>query len=514
MINVVKELCQGMPFTRRNGTYRGVLVCHGNSTGGGGIIISRFFKLVGLAGALLLISACTVGPNYVKPTTVAPGTYKEMKDWKVAEPKDHVMRGKWWEIYNDPQLNALEEQVNISNQNIFAAEAKFRQARALIQVARAAYFPTITMGPSFTRFRPSTTITQGATSSPSPTSLYSLQADATWELDLWGRVRRSVEASKANAQASAADLEGVRLSTHAQLAQSYFQLRAQDALKQILDETVITYQKSLELTQNRYASGVASRADVLQAEAQLKSTQAQAIEIGVQRAQLEHAIAVLIGKQASLFSVPFSPLANVIPPAVPVGIPSELLERRPDIASAERLMASANAQIGVAKAAYYPTVSLNASGGFQSIDLAKWFNWPSLFWSVGPVLAETLFSGGLRQAQIEQARAAYEATVGSYRETVLIGFQEVEDYLAALRILEQEELAQEEAVKAAVQSVTVVTNQYKAGIVGYLNVIVVQALALNDQTVAVNILGSRMTDSVLLIKALGGGWTAAELSTP
>jgi NodT family efflux transporter outer membrane factor (OMF) lipoprotein len=253
---------------------------------------------------------------------------------------------------------------------------------------------------------------------------------------------------------------------------------------------------------------------VLQAEAQLKSTQAQAIEIGVQRAQLEHAIAVLIGKQASLFSVPFSPLANVIPPAVPVGIPSELLERRPDIASAERLMASANAQIGVAKAAYYPTVSLNASGGFQSIDLAKWFNWPSLFWSVGPVLAETLFSGGLRQAQIEQARAAYEATVGSYRETVLIGFQEVEDYLAALRILEQEELAQEEAVKAAVQSVTVVTNQYKAGIVGYLNVIVVQALALNDQTVAVNILGSRMTDSVLLIKALGGGWTAAELSTP
>jgi NodT family efflux transporter outer membrane factor (OMF) lipoprotein len=485
-------------------------------------------SLAAIGLVLTVFTACTVGPNYVRPTAEVPAAYKEMEGWKAAEPKDHLIREAWWEIYNDPEVNTLEEQVNISNQNLAIAETQFRQARALVQVARAAYFPTATAGASFTRSLRSSDVggstsstpsgtspkppskTSSATTTTSPVSDFLLPASASWELDLWGRIRRTVEASKTSAQASAADLESTRLLVQAELAQNYFQLRTLDAQKQLLDETVVAYQKFLALTENRYARGVASRADVLQAETQFKTTQAQAIDIGVQRAQLEHAIALLVGKPASLFSIPVAPL-SAAPPAIPVGLPSELLERRPDIAGAERRMAAANAQIGVAVAAYYPAVTLSASGGFEASNLSKWLSWPSRFWSIGTAISELVFEGGLRRAQTAQARAAYDATVASYRETVLTGFQEVEDNLAALRILEEEAQVQDEAVKAAQQSVTITTNQYKAGTVSYLNVIVTQTIALNNRRTAIDILGRRMTASVLLVKALGGGWNASAL---
>jgi NodT family efflux transporter outer membrane factor (OMF) lipoprotein len=454
---------------------------------------------------LMIFTACTVGPDYVRPTAEVPPSYKELEGWKVAEPKDHLMRGAWWEIFNDPELNALEEQANTSNQSVKVAEAQFWQARALVQIARSSYFPTVTVGASTTHSRISPNAPGSGGAPSNSTSDHLLVADASWEPDLWGRVRRTVEASKASAQATAADLESVRLLVQAELAQNYFQLRTLDAQKQLLDTTVIAFRKFLELTKNRYASGVASRADVLQAETQLRTTQAQAIDVGVLRAQLEHAIALLVGKPASVFSIPIAPM-TLVPPEIPVGVPSELLERRPDIAGAERRVATANAQIGVAEAAYYPTVTLSASGGFQASSLSKWLAWPSRFWSVGPGISETVFDGGLRRAQTVAARAAYDATVASYRETVLIGFQEVEDNLAALRILQDEAQAQDEAVKAARQTVTVTTNQYKSGTVNYLNVIVAQAAALNNEIGSLNIVGRRMAASVLLVKALGGGW--------
>ena len=469
-----------------------------------------------LAGAFTFLTACTVGPNYVRPTAEVPGVYKEMGGWKVAQPGDHLTRGAWWEIFNDPQLNALEEQVNISNQSLKLAEAQFRQARALVQVARAAYFPTVTVGASFTRSRispnaPSVAGATGTTGTSSPPySDYLLGADVSWEVDLWGRVRRNVESSKATAQATAADLESTRLLVQAELAQDFFQLHTFDAQKELLDAAVIAFQKFLELTKNQYASGVASRADVLSAETQLKTTQAQAIDVGVQRAQLEHAIALLVGKPASLFSIPVRPLTTV-PPAVPVGVPSEILERRPDIAGAERRVAAANAQIGVVVAAYYPTVTLSASGGFESTSLSKWLMWPSRFWSIGPGISETVYDGGLRRGQTAAARAAYDGTVASYRQTVLTGFQEVEDNLAALRILEEEAKVQDEAVKSAQQSVDFTTNQYKAGTVSYLNVLVAQTIALNNEITALGIASRRMTASVLLVKALGGGWNVSSL---
>ena len=334
--------------------------------------------------------------------------------------------------------------------------------------------------------------------------------DFSWELDLWGRIRRTVESNQASAQASAGDLESARLSFQAELAQDYFQLRTVDAQKQLLDATVAAFEKSLELTKNQYASGVASQADVVQAETQLKTTQAQAIDVGVQRAQLEHAIALLIGKPASTFSLPTAPL-TATPPPIPVGVPSALLERRPDIAAAERRVAAANAEIGVAVAAFFPTVTLSASSGFESSSLSQWLTAPSRFWSVGPSISETVFDGGLRRAQTDFARAGYDASVGTYRQTVLTAFQAVEDNLAALRILEQEAQVQDEAVQGAQKSVTLTTNQYKAGTVSYLNVITAQTIALTNETTAVQIRGRRMSAAVLLIQALGGGWNAADL---
>jgi NodT family efflux transporter outer membrane factor (OMF) lipoprotein len=469
----------------------------------------HLLTLAAVVGALILFFGCTVGPDYVRPATVAPEVYKETSGWKVAEPKAEIVRGAWWEIYQDPQLNGLEEQVKISNQDIAVAEAQYRQARALVQAARAGYFPTVAAGAAYTRSRGSENV--GPARSPGEAiSDYLVSGNVSWELDLWGRIRRTVESSQANAQASAADLEGIRLSAQAELAQDYFQLCALDAQKELLEQTVAAYERILAFTKNRYTRGVASRADVLQAETQLKSTQAQVLDLGVQRAQLEHAVAVLIGKPPSVFAISATPLTQT-PPPVPVAVPSELLERRPDIAAAERRIAAANAQIGVAVAAYYPTVSLSAIGGFQSSHQEDWLTWPSRVWALGAAVSETVFDAGLRRAQTDQARAAYEATVAFYRGTVLSGFQEVEDNLAALRILEEEASVQDEAVRSAQQSVKVSTNQYKAGIVDHLALLVVETIALNNERTAIDIRGRRMTASVLLIKALGGGWKSSDL---
>ncbi|HXF17203.1 MAG TPA: efflux transporter outer membrane subunit, partial [Burkholderiales bacterium] len=461
-------------------------------------------RFAALAAVLVLLAACTVGPDYVRPTADTPVAFKESQGWKTAQPRDQELRGSWWEAFNDPLLNEMMEQVNLSNQNLVQAAAQFRQARALVQSARAGYLPSVSANAGVTRSSSSlTSRNTGSTQNPgfSATS-YSLSLDALWEADLWGRVRRTVEANSTSAQASAADLDALRLSIRAELAQDYFQLRALDTQQKLFEDTVAAYQRTLVLTQNQYAAGVAAKVDVIQAQTQLKTTQAQAIDLGVLRAQLEHAIALLLGKPASNYSLPPAPLAAVAP-AVPVGVPSSLLERRPDIAAAERRMASANAQIGVAEAAYYPSLTISASGGFQSTSFSNWLTAPSRFWSLGPALAQTLFDGGLRRAQTDQAIAAYDANVAAYRQTVLTGFKEAEDNLAALRILEEEAAVQEEAVQNARQSVSLTTNQYKAGIVSYLNVVVVQAAALNNERAAVDILNRRLAASVLLIKALG-----------
>jgi len=476
-------------------------------------MISRNIAMAAVAGMLAVLGACaTVGPDYVKPAPLPPRTkaaipmsYREADGWRLAQPKDNVLRENWWKIYEIPELNALEEQVAAANQDIARAEADYRQAQALVRASRAGFFPTVTGGASVTRSRRSSEVgVRGASAD------YLLPIDLSWEIDLWGRVRRTVEAGQAGAQASRADLASALLSAQALLAQDYFQLRTVDAQKKVLDDTIAAYRKSLELTKNRYAAGVASRADVLQAETQFSTAQAQSIDLGVQRAQLSHALALLVGKPPSAFSIPVAPLAAT-PPPVPIGVPSDLLERRPDISAAERSVAAANARIGAAEAAFYPNVTLSASAGFEAASLAKWLTWPARFWSVGPAVSEVLFEGGLRRSQTGQARAAYDGEVAAYRQAVLTGFQEVEDSLAALRVLEEEARVQQEALSAARQTVEVVTNQYKAGTVSYLNVIVAQTTALSNEQVALNILGRRMAASVALVKALGGGWNASAL---
>ena len=454
----------------------------------------------------LLLAACTVGPDYVRPAPVEtmPAAYRELEGWKVAQPQEGKINKRWWEIYHDPVLNSLEEQVAISNLNVVAAEARFRQARAVVQSAKAGYFPLLTAGASATRSQGSANPGTGRSVSAT-TSNFQLPLDLTWELDIWGRIRRGVEASQASVQASAADLAGATLSAQAALAGDYFQLRVLDAQKQLFENTITVYRKSLEMTKNRYDAGIVAKSDVLQAETQLNSTEAQTIDLGVQRAQLEHAIALLIGKPPAAFSLPPTTLAATIP-AIPTGLPSELLERRPDIASSERSMAAANAQIGIAKAAYFPTVKLSAAAGFEASSLAAWFAWPSRFWSVGPAMAATLFDGGLRKSQSDQAIAVYDSAVAAYRESVLTAFQEVEDNLAALRILEDEAQVLDQAVQAARQVVNITANQYQAGTVAYLNVLVAQSTALANERTALSILGRKFTATVLLVKALGGGW--------
>ena len=460
------------------------------------------------AAALALLTACTVGPKYVRPAVDAPAAYKEAGNWKVAQPRDDVKRDKWWEVFNDTQLNSLVAQIDVSNQNVRVAEANFRQARALVQQARSSLFPSVTGSAAVTRSRASGTSTRAGTISNN----YNLALDANYEVDIWGRVRNTVSANVAGAQASAADLETVRLLAQAELAFDYFQLRVLDQQRQLLDDTVAAFQKSLELTRNRYAAGVAGKVDLVQAETLLKSTQAQALDIGVQRAQLEHAIAILVGKAPANFSIARETL-NIAVPAVPLNLPSELLERRPDIAAAERRVAAANARVGVAKSAFFPALTLSGSAGFAGSRLADWLTWPSRFWAIGPAIAQSIFDAGLRRALTDQAIAVYDANVAAYRQTVLEGFQEVEDNLAALRILEGEEKVQEEATVAARQSVELTINQYKAGTVSYLNVVAVQSIWLNNERTLVGIRGRRLTAAVTLVKALGGGWNAAELAS-
>ena len=410
----------------------------------------RYRLLIFVVSAML--GACSVGPDYVRPAVETPAAYKEAAGWKQAQPADTLLASKWWELFNDPELNRLEEQVAISNQNIALAAAQYRQARALVQGSRSALYPALTIGASATRSQASANVGRSQGSAQGGVqSDYLLPANLSWEIDVWGRIRRTIESSQAGQQASAADLAAAQLSVQSELASNYYQLRSLDAQSKFLDETITYYRKTLDLTNNRYSAGIAARVDVLQAETQLKSTQAQRIDLGVQRAQLEHAIAVLIGKPAGAFSLSPLPL-TAAPPPIPLALPSELLERRPDIASAERHMASANAQIGIARAAYYPTVKLSASLGLEASDIAKWLAWPSRFWSVGPAVSQTIFDGGLRKSQSESALAAYDGSVASYRQSVLAAFQDVEDNLAALRILADESKVQDEAVEAAVKT--------------------------------------------------------------
>ena len=464
--------------------------------------------LVPLAAATAL-AGCMVGPDYVRPSAPVPDAYKEMEGWKRAEPRDAIERGRWWEMFGDRELDALAARVDISNQNIRLAEANYRQAQALTEQARAGLFPTVGAGTSVIRSK-SPSLSNQPSFATGAVNNYNLNLNASWELDLWGKVRRAIEAGEANWQASAADLESARLSAQASVAQNYLALRVVDVQRRVLEETVAAYQKTLDLTQNRYAAGVAARVDVVQAEVQLKSVQAQLIDLGVDRALLEHAIATLIGEPASTFSIARAPLVAVLP-TIPVGVPSELLERRPDIAAAERSVAAANAQIGVAQAAFYPTLTLSAAGGFRSTSFTDWLTAPSRFWSLGAALAQNIFDGGLRRAVSDQAIAAYDGQVATYRQTVLASFQDVEDNLASLRILEEEGGLQDAAASGARVSVELTTNQYKAGIVSYLNVIAAQTIALNNERTAVNIQGRRLVASVLLVKALGGGWDARAL---
>jgi len=456
--------------------------------------------------------SCAVGPDYVRPAAEKPSAFKESLHWKQAEPKDTAIRGQWWELFNDATLNGLEEQIAVSNQNVKTAEAQFRQARALIAEARAAYFPILSGNVSESR----NSVGAGSASSThsgGTYNTYNVSLDASWEPDLWGRVRRTVEANEASAQASAADLASVQLSAQANLATAYLSLRVADEQKRLLDDTVKAYRKFLELTQNLYNSGVDARSDVLQASVQLKTTEAQAIDVGVQRAQYEHAIAILIGKAPADFSLE---AVNNVPqvPAIPLGLPSELLERRPDIAGSERRVAAANAEIGVAKAAFFPDLTLAASGGYQSSTLSNWISLPNRVWSIGPSLVETLFDAGLRSAQSEAAIASYDQAVATYRQTVLGGFQEVEDNLAALRILEEESAKRQSAVKDSEDAVTINLNQYKAGTISYLNVATAQAVELNNKLAALTVENQRLTAAATLIKALGGGWQQTELDKP
>lgn len=474
---------------------------------------SRSAFSVLLAALCLTVTSCRVGPDYSRPPAPTPSAYKETPpadsaqaaEWVTAQPSDAMARGKWWEIYGDAELNALEEQVSISNQNVLAAEAQFREAKFAVKIARANLYPTIAASPSITNGRAPLT-----TGVPNVLTAYELPVDVSYQADLWGSIRRSVRSSAEAAQVSDAQLENARLSYQAELAQDYFEVRGTDGEKQLLETTVKSYQDYLKLTQDRFNSGVASGSDVAQAQTQLETARAQLIDYDVARSQFEHAIAVLTGKPPAEVTVSAAPI-KITPPPVPVGLPSTLLERRPDIAAEERQMASANEQIGIAQAAFYPTLTLSGSAGLESISFLKWISWPSRFWSIGPTLSETLYDAGRRRATVNQNIAAYDVTVANYRQSVLTAFQQVEDNLSALRVLEHEAQAEDAAVQAAQSALDISTYQYKAGVVNYLAVITEQEILLQDQVQALNILTRRMSSSVLLVEALGGGWDTSKL---
>ena len=479
------------------------------------------------AGCMLALSGCMVGPRYNRPSAPVPVAYKEPPPpgWKEAQPNDGLIRGKWWEIYGDPQLNGLEEQVIVSNQNVLQLEAQFRAARDAVRIARAALFPVVTTSPSVTASRAggggggsaSTTAgsggqTGGGSGGSSVRTNYTIPFDFSYQVDLWGSIRREVRLSAENAQATAAQLENVRLTIESELAQDYFQLRGLDGQRNLLEKTVASYAEYLTLTKNRFNGGVASGADVAQAETQLNSVKEQLIDLGVARAQFEHAIAVLTGRPPADLALPYD-AKQPTPPVIPVGVPSTLLERRPDIAQSERQMAAVHEQIGIAQAAFYPALTLSASAGLQASSFLSLFSWPSRFWTVGAGLGETLFDAGRRRGQVSQAKDIYDAAEAGYRQTVLTAFQQVEDNLAAERILADEAVATDLTIDSAKRSLDISTYQYKAGTANYLQVLLAQTALLGEQRAALSVLTRRMTASVLLIEALGGGWEASKLPT-
>ena len=453
--------------------------------------------------ALLTVSACTVGPDYSQPDAPTPAAYKESQGWKPGSPADDRDRGAWWGVYNDPVLNDLESQVEVSNQTLKASQAAYAQAVATVQAAHAGLFPTLSAAPAFKRGNSSSSTGKIANS-------YSTPLTASWDLDVWGKIRRTEESDVAAAQASAGDLASAKLSAQSQLAMDYFELRVEDQLIRILDAAVTAYGQSLRITQNQYKSGVASRADVAQAETQLKSTQASLINVNVLRGQLEHAMAVLIGKAPADFTLPPAPLTVAVP-VMPTDVPSTLLERRPDIAAAERRVAAANANIGVAIAAYYPDLSLSGSFGYVNPTIGGLFKTANQVWSFGPTASQILFDGGLRNAQVDEARAAWDQSVANYRQTVLTAFQQVEDALTSLKVLEQESGVAQDAVRTAHEAERLILNQYKAGTVAYTSVVTAQTAALSDEETALTVLENRLLASVSLIQALGGGWSVAQL---
>jgi NodT family efflux transporter outer membrane factor (OMF) lipoprotein len=459
------------------------------------------------AGALLAVavalSACATAPKYERPAAPVPPSFRETDGWKAGQPGDTLPRGPWWELFGDLRLNALEDQLTVSNNTLRAAQASFEQARAFVRTAESYQLPTASGAVGVAQA--STSETRSNASRTVTYTDYLLRADVSYEVDVWGRVRQSVAASRATAQAAAADVETVSLSLHAELAANYFALRALESERQILETTVSGYERALELTTNRFKGGVASAVDVAQARTQLESTRAQAIDLGARRAQVEHAIAVLVGQPASTFSLAVEPLAGVLP-IVPVGLPSTLLERRPDIAAAERRVAAANAQVGVAAAAFFPAIALTASGGVESASLADILRAASTFWSAAPAAASLIFDGGRRRAASAQARAAYDRTVASYRETVLVGFRDVEDGLAVLRVLADEAAVQDAALAAAERTLELAINRYKGGLTTYLEVVAAQTTALANRRAALSILARRVSGTIYLVKALGGGF--------
>jgi NodT family efflux transporter outer membrane factor (OMF) lipoprotein len=485
----------------------------------------RRFGLPLLAACLLalLVSGCRVGPAYQRPSAPTAPAFKEDTvpvpppnppngGWKQVSPNDSAIRGNWWEMYGDPQLNQLEEKVAVSNQTLKAAYQQYMQARAAVQFFRSQYYPTVSINPSATRARQSAHRSLHVGTMSTYNDLI-LAGQATWEPDLWGAIRNQVESQRGTAQATAADLANVELSLRSELATDYFEMHGLDTQQQLLDNTVVQFQQYLELTQTRFRGGVATDSDVALAQTQLEQTRAQAIDVGVARAQFEHAIATLIGVPASSFSLPAAPLILALP-QIPVGVPSQLLERRPDVAAAERRADAANAQIGIAIAAYYPTISLGGSGGFESSHAGNWIQGPSALWSLGGSATELLFDAGRRHAVTQEARAAYEMNVANYRETVLQAFQEVEDSLSSLRILNAESAEQERAVVSAQRSLTLSTTRYKGGVTTYLEVIVAQTTQLSNQRTAADITTRQFAASVQLVKALGGGWDTSKLPKP
>jgi NodT family efflux transporter outer membrane factor (OMF) lipoprotein len=469
-----------------------------------------------------MLAGCNVGPKYLPPTVTAPpafkespAQFKETSGFAVAQPQDAALRGKWWEIYNEPELNALEDQLNIDNQNIRQAFENFMEARALVREARSQYFPTVSVGGSYTRSRSSANVSSSATSSTSAgkqTQVFDLPADVSWEPDLWGKVRNAVRASQYTAQLTAADLENERLTEQASLAEYFFEIHGQDALQKILDNTVDDDKKAVEVVQAAYDTGVGDQISVVEAKATLESAQSAAINLEIARAQYEHAIATLIGQPASTFSIPVEPRTSV-PPAIPVSLPSQLLERRPDVAAAERNMAAANAQIGVAYAAFYPALTLSATGGMESSAIKHILDWPSRFWSVGPSISETVYDGGLRRATVNQYIATYNANVAAYRQSVLTAFQQVEDALAAVHILPQQIQRQQEAVDSSQTFLKLELGRYDTGIDPYIDVVTAQTTLLANQQSLATLQVQHMISSVQLIEALGGGWNRSQLPT-